>query len=618
MLHNGFCIYSSLYKFTSETRFFSLVAMAQANLTGYGHQSRLVFNGDETRYELWETKVLAYMRLKKLKDVIHPESTTVASVAQREEAFSELVQFLDDRSLSLILRDAKDDGRKAMKILRQHYAGHGSQRILSLYTTLTTLQKQSEESLTDYILRAETAAAAVKSAGKTVDDDLLVAMVLKGLPANFKPFVVVITQQEKVMSFPDFKIALRNYEENDKATCSSGENSNIMKANYRQNGHDSNPKGNDNSRFQKNITCFRCHETGHKQQVCPNTKKQDSKRWCSRCRSNTHNDKSCRKNKDAANLITHDDNREDHSDDSNSYSRIQGEKYSFVFGVSEDSNRSRHYDENGCGEAELLLVDSGASSHIFNDESKFISFDENYEPMKHSVELADGTITTNVVKKRGTAVVKIRDENNEIKITKMEDALLIPSYPQSIFSVKAATKRKNGRENNTTVILGSESGELISNGVRFPIRTVGNLYYLNKVNNAKQRVATLEEWHRILGHANKTDILKLENTVDDMKITNKKDFQQCTTCIMSKTTNSHSRVPDKRASYPLELIHSDLSGPVDPAAKGGFRYAMNFVDDYSGATTVSLLKNKSDAVHALRKFLADSAPIGDVKKFRWR
>ena len=191
------------------------------------------------------------------------------------------VPFLDDRSLRLVLRDAKDDGRKALKILRQHYAGRGSQRILSLYTTLTSLQKQSTESLTDYILRAETAAAAVKSAGKTVDDELLVAMVLKGLPSSFKPFVVVITQQEKVMNFSDFKVSLRNDEENEKATCSGGgESSSILKVRFSGKQHqNNNPMSRGNNRHQdsnpqssstRTPTCYTCNEPGHKYTECPN------------------------------------------------------------------------------------------------------------------------------------------------------------------------------------------------------------------------------------------------------------------------------------------------------------------------------------------------------------
>ena len=44
----------------------------------------------------------------------------------------------------------------------------------------------------------------------------------------------------------------------------------------------------------------------------------------------------------------------------------------------------------------------------------------------------------------------------------------------------------------------------------------------------------------------------------------------------------------------------------------GYRYAMSFTDDYSGAMTVYFLKSKSDAVKATERFLADSAPYGKV------
>ena len=132
------------------------------SLTGYGapaHQLR--FDGDESKYELWETKMLAYMKLKKLKTVILPAENHLAAAVsndKKKEAYSELILLLDERSQNLIMRDAKDDGRKALEILRQHYAGHGKQRIISLYITLTSLKKYSDQDLTDYILKAETAA----------------------------------------------------------------------------------------------------------------------------------------------------------------------------------------------------------------------------------------------------------------------------------------------------------------------------------------------------------------------------------------------------------------------------------------------------------------------------
>ena len=107
----------------------------------------------------------------------------------------------DDKSLSLIMRDAADNGQEALKILRAHYAGTGKSRIISLYTELTSLVKSTEESVTDYVIRAEKASTALKNAGETVNDSLLIAMVLKGLPESFKPFVVVVTQSDKKQSF---------------------------------------------------------------------------------------------------------------------------------------------------------------------------------------------------------------------------------------------------------------------------------------------------------------------------------------------------------------------------------------------------------------------------------
>ena len=50
------------------------------------------------------------------------------------EAYNELIQFLDDKSLSLIVREASDNEREALRILRDHYADKEKPRIISLYT----------------------------------------------------------------------------------------------------------------------------------------------------------------------------------------------------------------------------------------------------------------------------------------------------------------------------------------------------------------------------------------------------------------------------------------------------------------------------------------------------
>ena len=105
--------------------------------TGYGPSRRLLFDGDEAKYELWEIKFLGHLRFNKLYDVILPEEEPgEGDVEKSIDAFAQPIQCLDDRSLSLVMRDAKDDGRKALRILRNHYMGKSKPRVLALYTEL--------------------------------------------------------------------------------------------------------------------------------------------------------------------------------------------------------------------------------------------------------------------------------------------------------------------------------------------------------------------------------------------------------------------------------------------------------------------------------------------------
>ena len=111
------------------------------------------------------------------------------------------------------------------------------------------------------------------------------------------------------------------------------------------------------------------------------------------------------------------------------------------------------------------------------------------------------------------------------------------------------------------------------------------------------------------------DIFKLENVVEGMKITTKGN-PECDTCVQGKMSQYRNREPDSRATAPLQLVHSDLAGPITPESRDGHKYVMVFVDDYSGALGVYFLKNKSDATRATEHFLADTAPYGTVKRLR--
>ena len=93
------------------------------------------------------------------------------------------------------------------------------------------------------------------------------------------------------------------------------------------------------------------------------------------------------------------------------------------------------------------------------------------------------------------------------------------------------------------------------------------------------------------------DVFKLENVVEGMKIITKSKLE-CDTCGQGKMSQYRNREPDRGATSLLQLVHGDLAGPITPESKDGHKYAMVFVDDYSGALGIYSLKNKSDAVRA--------------------
>ena len=274
--------------------------------------------------------------------------------------------------------------------------------------------------------------------------------------------------------------------------------------------------------------------------------------------------------------------------------------------------------ESSSGKRNSLLVDCGATSHIVTDKSKFKRFDSTFDPSKHYIELANGVEANNVALTRGDVDVVIHDIEGNPKKATLTNALYIPSYPQDIFSVQAAT------EKGASLIFQPDHAELkYKDGTEFSIEKDGRLYYLktyedNIESDSVNYTQDIKEWHEILGHCKYEDIIRLEEVVDGMKGTGKGSVKpgDCNTCILGKLTDNRNRQPDKRAKAPLELVHTDLSGPLEPVSRDGFKYSIAFTDDFSGAVAVYFLKSKSDTVRATEKFLADVAPYGKVKCMR--
>lgn len=76
-----------------------------------------------------------FMRFQKLCNVFVKSPSEKEDKAPDEvkkaNAFAKLVQCLDN-SLTLVIREARDDGRKALAVLQECYQGKGKPRIITL------------------------------------------------------------------------------------------------------------------------------------------------------------------------------------------------------------------------------------------------------------------------------------------------------------------------------------------------------------------------------------------------------------------------------------------------------------------------------------------------------
>ena len=69
---------------------------------------------------------------------------------------------------------------------------------------------------------------ALRNAGETLSNGLIIAIVLKELPSTFNPFSIYVTHSSKELTFSEFKTQLRSFEDTDK---------------YHQNSNDDNVMG---------------------------------------------------------------------------------------------------------------------------------------------------------------------------------------------------------------------------------------------------------------------------------------------------------------------------------------------------------------------------------------
>ena len=266
-------------------------------------------------------------------------------------------------------------------------------------------------------------------------------------------------------------------------------------------------------------------------------------------------------------------------------------------------------DSNQDIETKGLLVDTGASSHILCSDTYFQDLDKTFEPAATFLELADGSKHNNLIQGRGTATIPLYDVTGQQRMVVLYNALYVPSFTRNILSLFEAVR------SGIQFYLNDPGQEYMCtpDGHKFNITTAGRLYIINTILCSTIISHTATMWHKILGHCNIQDVLKLPGVVNNMRITDK-SFSECNTCTLAKMKLDRNRTRETRSEIPFESIHIDLHGPLNDS--DDYRYTFGAVDEFSGYIAVYLMKYKSDAPQAMKQFIADHTIYGHIKKIR--
>jgi hypothetical protein len=245
------------------------------------------------------------------------------------------------------------------------------------------------------------------------------------------------------------------------------------------------------------------------------------------------------------------------------------------------------------------LIDSGASYHIAKDKAIFSALNE-----CNTKEIFVGD-------DRSLSVVGSR--TIQVENGHFNDVLCVPNLSCNLLSVYQITLSGEGK----TVEFSPH--QVVIKDLKYPKHVLAteiadDITRLYKFDNfglsafSSVFVAHSDDlsklWHEWFGHLNYCSLQQLCNQqmVTGLPLVSCRDGV-CAGCVLIK---HHQDNFEKRASGPLQLVHSDLCGPLSSPSFSRCKYFLTFIDDFSRHTWVYFLKLKSEVFD---KFLAYKALV---------
>ena len=487
--------------------------------------------------------------------------------AKRQKKAAAMIVTAVNSELYYLLTSCNDDPHQMWEAMRAHFERDTTVNKVYLKKQLVMLRMQEGTPVQDHLRRMKELTDRLASINAAVAEEDHMVYLLSSLPESYSMLVTALETREG-LTLQDVQRALVSEElkREQLGETSSGGHDSALQAEKRTAGRGTMPKA--------ALKCYFCGKEGHFQRECPMKQKSRKKFAKYRAKAAKHHD-------------------------SDSDSDVEGNTGAFVASVNGTFGESI---------ADRWIIDSGATRHMTFQQDLLTDYCQFNKPEK--VGLGDGRMVDAV----GTGRVMVsmplgRGKQFKTAITRV---LLVPQLSCNLFSVCAAAMKGNMVEfGHTKCWIRNKNGKLVGKG-----RLVDKMYQLDcciipskpeRASVAQNQTSKADLWHQRLGHVHGNQLKQMakKKLVNGMDYPLDAELSFCEGCIEGKMhRKSHKPVGEIRSTEVLQLVHTDVCGPMQTESIGGNRYFVTFIDDFSRYTAVYFMKRKSEVLNKFKEFEA--------------
>lgn len=427
--------------------------------------------------------------------------------------------------------------------LKTMFDDSGFTRKISLLRNLINIRLESCDSMTQYVTQIIETGQRLQGTGFKLTDEWIGALMLAGLPERYAPMIMAIEHSGIEISADVIKTKLMDMCV--EASSVSGSETAFVAKRSQHWKNDNSKSGHRQlqatSKSVKVIKCYKCKQTGHYVNQCPNSESSKRKQ-------------------------------------TNAFSAI------FLSGKFSQSN---------------WYIDSGASKHMTARQENIVN--PSHRHNMREIIIANQTSVPVLCSGDVNIITVVNGVEYDVTVS---DVLCIPSLTTNLLSVSQLIENGNSvifKENSCYIY--NQQKDLV--GEAELVEGVYRLYTKTEQLLAATAVASSVIWHRRLGHINSTSLTKMKNGavegISYPEVANI-DKASCTICCEGKQARLPFQQSLSKTENVLEVIHADVCGPMETLSIGRSRYYVLFVDDYSKMAFVYFMKVKNEVFTNFKDF----------------